>query len=149
MLDYIVTARDPKYLQPSSATLEIVPLKSAIHYDLTWCTTGVNCLVSEGPKVIVPTGGIPADLSDHYPVVANFVFPTLDTPVPRLNGCQRDSDCHFEPSLKASCYCTGPGCSWAGKPASGWKLGGHHPINANCHFRAGATESCFCRPGDE
>ena len=51
------------------------------------------------------------DLSDHYPVVAEYTFP-VDAPADaNIKGCRQDSDCHLEPSFKASCYCTGSGCT--------------------------------------
>ena len=145
MLDYILYSTEEKYLQPESSTLEIIPLKSIepISMRWGWCADAA-CVINR--KETSPI--VRSDLSDHYPVVANFTFYPRKESFPKLDGCKADSDCHYKPFGKVSCYCTGPGCTLDGKKTNGWNAGGSSKVNANCHWRAGAKESCFCRPGD-
>jgi len=89
------------------------------------------------------------DLSDHYPVFSQFHFAVLDpqSPVSEVDGCRKDSDCAFHPSIEASCFCVGPGCVWHGRHRNGWKAGASHPVNANCHFHP-LSVSCVCHKDD-
>jgi len=146
MLDYILYNRDSKYLQPLASSLEVIPLKSVkpLNYKWGWCD-GAGCITNK-MEAHTLTG---SDLSDHYPMVANFIFKPKSQAAPLLDGCQRDSDCKFYASLRASCYCSGPDCSWQGKKVNGWDEGASHHVNDNCHFRASKLGSCFCRPADQ
>lgn len=145
MLDYILYSTEQQYLQPVYSDFEIIPLKSIkpLVYKWGWCD-GAGCLVNKD-EVHDLTG---SDLSDHYPVVSNFVFKTVTKDFPKIDGCKNNNDCNFKVSFKDSCYCTGPTCTIDNKPANGWDLGYNNKVNANCYFRAGAKESCFCRPGN-
>ncbi len=162
MLDYILYCQENKYLQPISSTVEIIPLKSVneLTYDWSWCV-GAKCLVDKKPAFQMYGN----DLSDHYPVVANFVFqPTLSTVTsfPLLDGCKFDSDCTYD-AWNANCKCTGDNCSYKNKyykSNTGWfskdiraddgtNLGiMNSPLNKNCHYQASLAK-CFCRPGDK
>ena len=145
MLDYILYSTENKYLQPLTSSIEIIPLKSTVPltYKWGWCE-GAKCLLSEETHNL--TG---RDLSDHYPVVANFTFQPVTTTFPLLDGCKSDNDCNLKAFGKASCYCDGPGCTLMGKKVNGWDAGADSKVNANCHFRASTAGSCFCRPGNE
>lgn len=145
MLDYILYSTEPKYLQPTNSTLEIIPLKTAapIKFQWGWCEES-GCLTNRQETAPLTR----SDLSDHYPVVANFTFEPKKTKFPRIDGCKSDADCHLKPFGKVSCYCTGPGCTLNDKAVNGWDAGGNSAVNANCQFRASAAGSCFCRPGN-
>ena len=146
MLDFILYNTENKYLQPLKSSVEVIPLKSVrpLNYKWGWCEDAA-CIVNKKQTVNI-TGN---DLSDHYPVVANFVFRPTKKTFPQIDGCKNDDDCNYKVSLKASCYCTGPTCTYNNKKTNGWDAGGHHPINANCHFRTGGKATCFCRPGNQ
>ena len=114
-------------------------------YKWGWCD-GAGCIFKGDESGNITS----SELSDHYPMVANFVFRPKTKKFKSPDGCKKNSDCHYRPfSFLSSCYCEGPGCTWNGKKASGWDLGGRHPINDNCHFRLSSSESCFCRPGNQ
>ena len=108
-----------------------------------WCVGG-GCMTNKNQSGKL-TG---SELSDHYPVVANFVFkPTTNTFIPP-DGCKNDQDCHVK---GVYCNCTGPGCTINGKHyVSGF---GKHKdkVNDNCHWRVSSPGkgSCFCRPGNK
>ena len=143
MLDYILYSTEKKYLQPTSSDIEIIPLKSVhpLTYDWGWCD-GAGCVVNKKESGNL-TG---SDLSDHYPVVANFAFiPVTQTFVPP-DGCKTNADCHVKGLY---CECTGSGCTLGGKPVSDG--GGSHSskVNDNCHWRTSSKGTCFCRPGNE
>ena len=143
MLDYIMYSTSSKYLQPESSNIEIIPLKSItpLTYQWGWCD-GSGCIVNKKKSGII-TG---SDLSDHYPVVANFTFrPRTQNFIPP-NGCKNDNDCHTHGFY---CECSGPGCTLEGKHVSG--KGNHSsPVNDNCHWRTSLEGgTCFCRPGNQ
>lgn len=144
MLDYILYSTQSKYLQPLASSLEVIPLKSLtpLYYKWGWCD-GAGCITDKKQGHDL-TGN---DLSDHYPMVSNFIFKATKA-ADYLDGCNVDSDCKFYVSLMASCYCSGPSCTWEGKPVNGWDVGASHPVNANCHLRTSSMGTCFCRPGD-
>jgi hypothetical protein len=146
MLDYILYSTEPKYLQPTRSTLEIIPLKTAapIKFQWGWCKES-GCLTNRQETAPLTR----SDLSDHYPVVANFTFVPTKTRFPRIDGCKSDGDCHLKAFGKVSCYCTGPGCTLRDQAVNGWDAGGNSAVNANCQFRASAAGSCFCRPGNK
>jgi endonuclease/exonuclease/phosphatase family metal-dependent hydrolase len=141
MLDYILYSRDSKFLQPVYSNFEIIPLKSSkpLTYDWGWCD-GSSCMLNKKKSGQI-TG---LDLSDHYPVVANFVFRPVTQSFIEPDGCKNDNDCHLR---WFSCRCTGPGCTIDGKQTSGAK-NRKHPVNANCHYRP-LSAKCFCRPGNK
>lgn len=158
MLDYILYNGESKYLQPISSTVEIIPLKSIneLTYDWSWCV-GAKCLVNKKPAFNLSGN----DLSDHYPVVANFVFQPIVSNFPLLNGCKFDSDCTYD-AWNANCKCTGENCSYKNKyykSNTGWfskdiraddgtNLGTmNSPLNEKCHYQASLAK-CFCRPGN-
>ena len=150
MLDYILYSTESVYLQPLIATLEIVPLKSTtpLTYAWSWCqTNGDMCSIKKDQDVDL-TG---SDLSDHYPIVANFTFhPKILPPktFPKIDGCKDDDDCHLKFLGKDSCYCTGTGCTLNNKYVNGWDAGADSKVNANCHYRPSQAGTCFCRPGN-
>ena len=84
-----------------------------------------------------------ADLSDHYPVYASFMFSVDGPPSDSIFGCRQNSDCSFHTSFKASCYCDGPGCTWNGTHVDGWAAGASNPVNNNCHYHLGSL-TCAC-----
>jgi hypothetical protein len=143
MLDYILYSKEKKYLQPTSSNIEIIPLKSVkpLTYDWGWCDGGW-CLVNKKESGTL-TG---SDLSDHYPVVANFTFKPITQTFVSPDGCKTDADCHVKGLY---CECTGPGCTIGGKHVS--DEGGSHSnkVNDNCHWRTSSRGTCFCRPGNE
>ena len=146
MLDYILYSTESHYLQPLRSTLEIVPLKSVqpLTYKWGWCD-GAACIVDKKESHDL-TG---SDLSDHYPVVANFTFRPITQTFDKIDGCKSDNDCHWKPFGKVSCYCTGSKCTLNNKKVNGWDLGGANKVNKNCQFRASAKGTCFCRPGNQ
>ena len=81
--------------------------------------------------------------ADHYPVAGTFTFGVDPTRPPALDifGCRQNSDCSFHVSLKGSCYCDGPGCTWNGTHVDGWATPG--PVNDNCHYHPAAL-TCVC-----
>lgn len=164
--DFIIWSKDKRYLQPSEhtkkPTLEIVPLKHfsgtpsiivrdvavegppPLQYDWNMCK-GSMCLIHNPFPTTYQMLG--ADLSDHYPVVANFQFRPSDKPAPILDGCKTHEDCHYD---WFRCYCDGPGCTLDGKQVSGWDLGHANRVNKNCIDAGGVSMdgTCFCLPGD-
>ena len=148
MLDFVMYSGEDAYLQPvkePDPTLEIIRLESTIPlaYEWGWCAAA-QCLVDKQP---VPGGVIGTELSDHFPVVGRFQFVPKTKVFPQIDGCKTDDDCSYH--ALAGCYCTGATCTKANKKVNGWDLGQKDPVNANCHFRAALSGSCFCRPGDE
>jgi hypothetical protein len=143
MLDYILYSIEDKYLQPVSSTLEIIPLKSPVTFKWGWCETS-SCLIDKKETADISRN----DLSDHYPVVANFIFTPKKVNFPLLDGCKNNSDCNLKMFGKSSCYCTGSGCTVNNVSVNGWNAGSSSKVNENCHFRPSASGSCFCRPGN-
>ena len=145
MLDYIMYSKDTKYLQPIHSDFEIIPLKSLkpLTYKWGWCIPGQSgCMANKDLSGDI-TG---SDLSDHYPVVANFTFkPITQTFIPP-DGCKIDSDCT---DTGFYCECTGRGCTKDGKHVGDGGSGHDDPVNNNCHLRASTDGTCFCRPGDK
>ena len=89
MLDYILYSTESYYLQPLTSTLEIVPLKSVkpLTYKWGWCEDAA-CIVDKKESHDL-TG---SDLSDHYPVVANFTFRPVTQTFDKIDGCKNDND---------------------------------------------------------
>lgn len=142
-LEYSLFAGSDKYLQPKSAKIEIVPLKSDhdLIYSWGWCE-GQSCVIN---KEEVPHKMHGRDLSDHYPTLATFVFKPVTSSFPVLDGCKNDEDC-TQDGILPQCRCTGEDCTIAGKRASAKDIDA--PVNKNCIYAfASVRRSCWCRPG--
>lgn len=144
MLDYILYSTETKYLQPTKAEIQIIPLKSItpLSHKWGWCD-GAECVVrtKENPSNL--TG---SDLSDHYPIVATFEFQPIKNNFSAIDGCKNDNDCKFS---IGRCYCSGPTCTLNNEIKDGTKLGKSNRINSNCYFRTSQDGLCFCRPGNK
>ena len=123
--------------------MEIIPLKSVkpLTYKWGWCD-GAECIIDKKESRDL-TG---SDLSDHYPVVANFTFRPITQNFNQIDGCKTDNDCHLKWGY---CYCSGSGCTMNNIHEDGWNSHHNKGINKNCYGRASDTGSCFCRPGDQ
>lgn len=144
-LDYILVSQE--HQQPSTSqpapTLGALPIK-APPFPVPW--DGAMQPVPDPP--VVEHYMSLTDLSDHYPVYAQFHFDVTGPQPPTLgiNGCRKDSDCSFHASVEASCYCDGPGCTWNGTHRNGWDTGASDPVNANCHYSLPSV-ACICHKG--
>lgn len=71
MLDYILYSKSPFYVKPTKSTIEVVPLKSTkpLVFEMDM-VTNVFLRFFDKKTIKIKT----RELSDHYPVVANFVF---------------------------------------------------------------------------
>ena len=162
LLDYILHSKEEGYLQPlAGSTLRVVPLKATKELSYMWdfCSGQGYCFGHRNIPVIglvfslvkyfsgatvVRSTMQGYDLSDHYPVVADFVFKPIKKEFPVLDGCKSDADCTWN---WFRCYCTGPGCTKDGTYLSGWDAGHANAVNNNCHGVSGISlsGSCFCR----
>ena len=70
LLDHIVYSTETRFLQPISSTIQVIPLQSLqpLIYKWSWCN-GIECIFNK--KYETRTGSM---LSDHYPVLARFIF---------------------------------------------------------------------------
>ena len=164
-LDYILYSSDAHHLQPLASSLEIIPLKAKnpLTYQWGWdeaSTASVVEALVERPSPPRPTTTVTgSDLSDHYPVVANFIFKPSATEFAPYDGCKQDSSCKpgsgwsfsSTSSNELTCYCWGDNCTVDGRSRDGRKDHPNSPINENCHWRESSVSErdCFCRPGDE
>lgn len=100
------------------------------------------------------------ELSDHYPVVANFAFFPTKLYFKKLDGCKFDSDCTFD-MMNLNCKCTGDNCTYKDdyyKSNTGWLTENikakdgtdlsdtDSVLNQKCRYQV-ALAQCFCRPG--
>ena len=83
------------------------------------------------------------DLSDHYPVLGRFRFPTPTNSPHIPDGCKFDSDCSYGTSVNGSCWCDGSNCTKDGKHVDGWKgdYGAESSVNKNCTYTG---DGCRC-----
>ena len=181
-LDYILWNKNKAYFQPTKyPTYEIIPLKSIdklayslqqssiqklgnVVGDITDCITLQGCKKVDNKLSalqIISTN----ELSDHYPLVADFEFESNKKDYPLLDGCKSDSDCTWD-MWNFNCKCTGDECSYKNKKYksnTGWTTpwnpdikaddgtnlsGMNSPLNKKCHFLP-ADLQCHCRPGDQ
>ena len=156
LLDYILYSTEKGYLQPlADSTFRVVPLKATkqLSYKWNFCSGGlisgycyghVPAWMGTFGATVVRSKMRGDDLSDHYPVVADFVFKPIKKEFPVLDGCKSDADCTLN---WFQCYCTGPGCTRNGEHLSGWEAGKADKVNDNCQGASGISlaGSCFCR----
>eukprot|EP00656_Telonema_subtile_P040355 TRINITY_DN45410_c0_g1_i1.p1 TRINITY_DN45410_c0_g1~~TRINITY_DN45410_c0_g1_i1.p1 ORF type:complete len:467 (-),score=64.91 TRINITY_DN45410_c0_g1_i1:186-1586(-) len=137
-LDYVLASAG--HQQPvGNPTLEALPVTADVPFSVPW--SGALQPVPEPP--VVGSYMVMSDLSDHYPVHGSFEFEVTGPAVLGVDGCRNDSDCTAHASLRSTCYCDGPGCTWKGAHVNGWKQGAADPVNDNCHFSVASSE-CLC-----
>ena len=165
-LDYVLYSSEAHYLQPLASSLEIIPLKASAPLTYPWgweraSATSILEALAEGSSAPHPTTTVTgSDLSDHYPVVANFIFKPSASEFLPYDGCKQDSSCRpgsgwdlFHPSTSSdplACYCWGENCTLDGRSRDGRNDHPTSTINENCQRRVSTVsdERCFCRPGD-
>jgi len=71
LLDYIFYSKNPFYMKPTTSTMQVVPLKSTktLNFEMDM-NTNIFLRFFDRKTVKIKT----KELSDHYPVVANFIF---------------------------------------------------------------------------